>query len=62
MLKNSVFGEIGEIFVRTARPNFQDEGFGQIGLLPLMWQLTVPNGKSNLTFRYHGFFPKNYDI
>ena len=62
LLKNSVFGEIVEIFFRIGAPILQGEVFGQIGLLPLMWQLTAPHGKSHLTFRYHGFFPKNCDI
>jgi hypothetical protein len=62
LLKNSVFGKIGEIFVRTAPPTFRSEGFGQIGLLPLMWQLTAPHRRSHLTFRYRGFFPKNHNI
>jgi hypothetical protein len=62
LLKNSVFGEIGEIFARTAQLAFSGEGFGQIGFLSLMCQLTAPHGRSHLTFRYCGFFPKNYDI
>jgi len=62
LLKNSVFGEIGEFFARTVRPTIQSEGFGQNGLLPLMWQLTAPHGKSHLTFRYNGLFPKTCDI
>ena len=62
LLKNSVFDEIGEFFARTARPTLRGQGFGQIGLLPIMWQLTAPHAKSHLTFRYHGFFPKNCDI
>jgi hypothetical protein len=62
LLKNSVFDEIGKFCVRTARLIFRGEGFGQIGLLLLMWQLTAPDGRSHLTFRYHGFFPKNCDI
>jgi hypothetical protein len=62
VLKNSVFDEIGDFSIRTARPTFQGERFGQIGLLLRMGQLTAPHGKSHLTFRYRGFFPKNYNI
>lgn len=61
-VENSVFGRIDEIFTRTTQPTFRGEGFGQICLLPLMWQLTAPHGKSHLTFTYHGVFPKNHDI
>jgi hypothetical protein len=62
LLENSVFGKIGEIFARTAQLTFRGEGFGQIGLLPLLCQLTAPQGRSNLTFQYRGFFPKKYRI
>ena len=59
LLKNSIFGKI---FPRTAQLTFRGEGFGQIGLLPLICQLTAPQGRSNLTFQYRGFFPKKYGI
>jgi hypothetical protein len=42
LLKNSVFGKIREIYARTDRPTFCGEGFGPIGLLPLMCQLDAP--------------------
>lgn len=58
LLKNSDFGKIDEILARTAQPTFRGEGFGQIGLLPLMCQFTTPHGISRLTFRYRGFFRK----
>jgi hypothetical protein len=49
VLKNSIFGKIDEFFVRTTQPTFRSKGFGQIGLLPLMWRLAAPDGRSRLT-------------
>jgi len=62
VLNNSVFDEIGEIFARTMQSTFLGEGFGQISLLLLMWQLTAPHGRSHLSFWHHGFVSKNCDI
>ncbi|MEL6570440.1 MAG: hypothetical protein AAFQ64_02200, partial [Pseudomonadota bacterium] len=62
VLKNSVFDEIGEIFVRTAQPTFRGGWLGQISLLLLRWQLIAPHGRFHLTLRFQGFFPKNCDI
>ena len=62
VLKNSVFGKIREFFAHTARSILRYEGFGPIGLMPLIRELTASLGKSYLTFPYHGSFPKKHGI
>ena len=62
VLKNSVFGKIREIFAHTAQSALRYEGFGPIGLIPLIRELTASLGKSHLTFPYHGSFPKKHGI